>query len=335
MRQAICISLIVTLLTAPSLGGDDPAPESARAKWIAQRIERLTSSADERDDAILELIDSDKKGDCTNALIAVLPEHKKNAPVLVAVIRALGRDRLWAAAIPITEFLRHKEASVRGNAAVSLEYIGRQKKPVHTAIRKAVMKERDEAVANHMYRALGRCSVGDSASRALLLKKASRAKTEFATYGPSIGLAYWRGDVKAARGVQKILRLIGVPGSRRGGGTNTVKRGLISWTLASIGDEKSAKFMDEEMIAKLEHVKAPWVGGLATFWDNVARVCEGDDDLMPGVEQGVRGFVQYAKRADLGRYGAETRSLMDDCRTGREPAGFTPTGDNLLHTEDE
>ena len=51
---------------------------------------------------------------------------------------------------------------------------------------------------------------------------------------------------------------------------------------------------------------------------------------MAGIEGGVRGFVAFAKGGRLGRYGAETRGLMDEYRTGREAADFTPKGDGLL-----
>ena len=76
-----------------------------------------------------------------------------------------------------------------------------------------------------------------------------------------------------------------------------MKRGLVSWTLASIGDAKSGKFVREELIAGLEHVKAFWVEGLITFWDAVAKVCEGDKGVMPGVEAGVGVFFAHFARA--------------------------------------
>jgi hypothetical protein len=40
--------------------------------------------------------------------------------------------------------------------------------------------------------------------------------------------------------------------------------------------------------------------------------------------------VAFVRGAQLGRYGAETRSLMDDYRRKREAAGFAPKGDYLL-----
>ncbi len=167
-----------------------------------------------------------------------------------------------------------------------------------------------------MYRALGRCGVGDAKVRALLLKKSDSAKSEFASYGPTIGLAYFEGDAKAARGVEKILKKIGVPGSRRGGGQNTVKRGLLSWTLASIGDPKSAQFMREELIARLENVQAFWVDGLVRFYDAVAIKCEGDASAMAGIEAGVGHLRQL-------RQGSRPRSLR---RRDPRPHGRVPRG---------
>ena len=62
----------------------------------------------------------------------------------------------------------------------------------------------------------------------------------------------------------------------------------------------------------------------------MAAACDGDRSQIPGIEEGVRGFVSFAKRFDLGRYGAETGDLMDEYRLGRDGAGFVPRGDNLL-----
>jgi hypothetical protein len=284
----------------------------------------------DRDRAIEQLVAADKDGDCTSPLIALLPENEKNSSTLWALARALGRPGLEAAAVPLCELLDHKDDTVVANAAVSLEYIGSNDKKVVAALRKLTEKTKDDAIANHAYRALGRCGKDDAKVRALLLDKASQAKSEFASYGPCIALAYFEGDEKAMRGVEKLLKQIGIPGGRRAGGQNTVKRGLVSWTLASIGDKKSATFVREELIAGLGNVKAFWVQGLATFWGAVAEVCDGKKERLPEVECGVRAFVQFAKGADLERYGAETRTLDDDARKGRDAAGFKPKGDGLL-----
>ncbi|MHC4973066.1 MAG: HEAT repeat domain-containing protein [Planctomycetota bacterium] len=314
----------------PGPGQDAPAGEG-RADWIRKRIGEVVDGPQaKRNGAILLLLRNDEKGDCKTPLILLLEEHRKNTELVVDLIRGLGRNHLLDAALVIPKFLTHKDEKVRGNAAVSLEYIGSRQKEVVSALLKAAGREKDEAIANHMYRALGRCGVEDSRARSTLLKKCASGKSEFATYGPTIGLAYFEGDKKAARGVEKILKKIGVPGGRRGGGGNTVKRGVLSWTLASIGDKKSAKFVREELLAKLENVKAFWVAGLKSFYRTVARACDGDQSAMPEIEEDVRGFVAFAKGAALGRYGAETRGLMDEYRQGREAADFVPKGDGVL-----
>jgi hypothetical protein len=319
----------------PAAGGLTPtkaAPTGdGRPGWIAERIrEVVEGSGKARDRAIDLLTRSDKSGDCTTPLILLLEQHKKNTALLAALIRGLGRDQLVEASLPIAEFLGHKKEEVRGNAAVSLEYIGDRHKKVVAALTKAAGREKDDVIANHMYRALGRCGVEDSKARSILLRECAGAKSEFTSYGPTIGLAYFVGDKKAARGVEKILKKIGVPGGRRGGGQNTVKRGVLSWTLASIGDGNSGAFVREELIARLENVNAFWVGNLRSFYRTVARKCDGNEDAMAGIEEGVRGIVAFTRGARLGRYGAETRSLMDEYRRGREAAGFTPKGDYLL-----
>ncbi|MHC4109195.1 MAG: hypothetical protein ACYSTY_14030, partial [Planctomycetota bacterium] len=81
---------------------------------------------------------------------------------------------------------------------------------------------------------------------------------------------------------------------------------------------------------RLENVKAFWVDNLRSFYGTVARKCEGEEDAMAGIEEGVRGFVAFVKGGKLGRYGAESRSLMDEYRKFREAAGFAPKGDYLL-----
>jgi len=313
------------------------APEdgAARETWILQQVAIVADDADGRDGALMALVRADRDGDCTGPLIELLDEKEKNEKLLVALIRALGVNGLEAAAEPIAEFLDHREADVRANAAVSLEYIGCDERKVLKALSKAAGREKDEIVANHMYRALGRCGVEDSRTRGRLLKSAGSGRSEFATYGPTIALAYFEEDERAARGVEELLKRIGVPGGRRGGGQNTVKRGLLSWTLACIGDEKSERFVRDELMAKLKNVKAFWVDPLLAFWDSVAEACGGDESAMERVEGGVRAFVGFAKRFDMGRYGAETRNLMDDARKGREHGRFTPKGDNLLGGGDD
>lgn len=312
-------------------GGGPPADEEGRAKWIAERLKEVAGTGlTERNRALVQLVRADREGDCTTPLIALLPQFQDNASTLRALVRALGRDGLEAAALPLTELLGHKEVTIRANAAVSLEYVGSRDKKVVAALTRAAGKDKDEGVANHAYRALGRCSAGDAKVRGLLLEGAAGGKSEFASYGPLIALAYFEGDEKAAQGVEKLLESMGVPGGRRGGGQNTVKRAVASWTLASIGGPKNGKYVREELVGGLENVKAFWVDGLRTFWTAVADVCDGKKERMADVESGVRGIAGFARNPQFGGEGADTRDLMDEARTGREPGAFKPKGDGLL-----
>lgn len=320
----------LSLVVKPGEGGGAAPSGADKAGWIAKLVERIRAGGDDRDGLLRELVAADEGGDCTAPLIAMLPELKKEPELAASVIRALGRDGLLEAAPPIAEYLDHKEDAVRGNAAVSLEYIGSTDKKVVDTLIKRMDREKVEGIANHIARALGRCGVGESKARKALLKLAGGAKSEFASYGPCIGLAYFEGDEKAAAGMEKLLKQLGIPGGRRGGGTNVVKRGVVTWTIAEIGVPKSAKFLREEMVAGLENVKAFWVPGLVAFWEAAANACEGDEEAKGAVNAGVRRFVEFAQRGELERYGAETDNLMDEYRIGREDAGFEPKGDGLL-----
>jgi hypothetical protein len=200
-----------------------------------------------------------------------------------------------------------------------------------SALLRAAGREKDEAIANHMFRAAGRCGAGDSKVRSTLLKKADGAKSEFGSYGPIIGLAYFEGDTKAMRGIEKILKKIGVPGGRRGAGSNTIKRSVLAWALASIGDKKSAEFVREELVAKLENMQAFWVAPLRRFYKNVAKKCDGDASVMDSIEDGVRGVVSFTRGGE-NRWGGEPdlRNLIDGYRAGRDDPAFTPKGEYLL-----
>ncbi len=330
MVRTSLFGIAILLLALAGVAEDKvPADGDARAAWILDRLREVAEgSKTARVRAVDALIRGDKSADCTTPLLKLLGEHKKNTALLIDVIRGVGRDGLNDAALVLPGFLSHKDAAVRANAAVSLEYIGCTEKNVVAALRKAAGKEKDEEIANHMYRALGRCGVKDKAARSTLLKKCGSAKTEFASYGPAIGLAYFKGDKRVARGVEKIVRKVGVPGGR-GSDQNMVKRGVFCWTLASIGDPKSAKMIREELLARLKNVKALWVPPLRSFYRVVAYHCEGADK-MSDIEEGVRGFAAFAKGANPGRYQKEARSMMDEYRKGREAGGFTPKGDYLL-----
>lgn len=307
---------------APSV---EEAPDDGeeRVAWIADMLEQLKGTAEERELALTALVRADRDGDCFGPLIELLPGNKGKPEILRDLIRALGRDGLEAAAEPISRFLSHKGPQVRANAAVSLEYIGSRDRKVVAALLKAAGKQRDEAIANHMCRALGRCGVEDKAARQLLLKKAFDAKDEFSSYGPIIGLAYFEGDEKAMRGVETLLREVGIPGGR-GGWQNTVKRVLLSWTLAFIGDKKSADFVRTELLEAIKDSNSRWAKGMQTFWEGVATCCDGDKGAIEGVAAGVRRTVRYAGR------GGKGRGLMDEARQDRDGGGFEPRGEGML-----
>jgi len=320
---------------APKAGDPAGAPAApkgeGRAAWILQRVDEVKTGDQKMRRARIDLlVISDKDGDCVAPLVLLLTESTKNIELAIELIRGLGRDKLESAALPMCEYLKQKDVDLRGHAAVSLEYIGSHDKKVVAAIQKAAGKEKDEDIASHLYRALGRCGAKSSKARSFLLKKAGSAKSEFASYGPVIGLAYFQKDAKAARGLEKLIKKVGIPGGRRGGGQNTVKRGVFCWSLAQIQAPKSQEFVDEELIAKMEHVKAFWAAGLVSFYRQVSRACAGDAEAMAGVTQGVRGFVSYAKGMNAERYDREARSMMDIYRKGRPEQNFVPRGDGLL-----
>jgi hypothetical protein len=312
---------------------DAPALGEERAAWIASMLELVNGTSEERDVALAALVRADGEGDCTGPLIELLEKSKRKVDLLRDLIRALGRDGLMAAAEPVSSFLTHKDPKIRANAAVSLEYIGNQEKKVVSALLKAAGKQKDPAIANHMCRALGRCGVKTSAARDLLLKKASGAKSEFASFGPIIGLAYFEGDEKAMRGVEKLLARVGLPGGGRGGGQNTVKRVLLSWTLAWIGDKKSAEFVRKKLLAELEGSTSRWAKGMRKFWDGVVECCDGQKGAMSGVEDGVRRTVGYASRWNRGEDDGKGLSLLDEARKDRDGDGFVPRGQGMLEAE--
>jgi hypothetical protein len=311
-----------------------PTGGEERAAWIAAMLKQLKGSTEERDLALTALVRADREGDCTGPLIELLPRSKGNTELLRDLIRALGRDGLLAAAEPISRFLQHQERTIRANAAVSLEYIGSRDKKVVSALLGAAGKQKDEAIANHMCRALGRCGVENEEARELLLKMAAGAKSEFASFGPIIGLAYFEDDEKARRGVEAMLAEVGMPSFGRGGPQNTIKRVLLSWTLAFIGDRKSAAFIREEFLTKLKGATAFWAKGMQMFWEGVAAKCEGDEQAIEGVAAGVRRTVGFAGGRGGADSGGPGPGLLDEARKNRDGGGFEPRGQGLLEVPD-
>jgi hypothetical protein len=301
----------------PPPGGAAPGEgEAARASWIAEVI-ILVGGQDEdiRREALRRLLQNDKDGDCVRAILARLPDLKKDVAATTDVVRALGRPGLEAAVPALVEFLDAKDDPLRADAAVSLEYVG--SKTAAEALLRAAPREKDEAIANHMYRALGRCAPGDEKARDALVKRANGAKSEVGSLGPIIGLAYFEKDAKAARDVEKLIVKEGVgPPGRRGGGQGAAKRTLLLWTLAEIGDPKSGKFVREKVMAALNE-NNPWSGAIMAYYEAVVKKLDGDGSAMSDVVAGVErtfGFVGG-------------NPLNDAARKGRDDAGFTPKGE--------
>jgi len=307
-----------------------PAAADERAAWIAKLLGIVEDGvAARREEAVRSLVANDKSGDCLLPLGALLTKlvKDKKIPEATTVVRGLGvpLDTPSGRAVPIMAdvvpalhpLLKHKDAELRANTAVTLEYIGSPEsvKPLTTR----VGREKDEAIANHMYRALGRCGAGNAKVRSLLLKKAKGSKSEDASFGPIVGLAYFAKDAKAARGVEKQLKAIGPPGGgRRGGGRGTLKRGMLAWTLGQIGDPKSATFMREKLLAPLENTQSWWKGPVMEYYEAVARMCEGNEEAADAVDQGIRRTLSFT--------GGSTK-FQTDARKGRDKSRFEPKAD--------
>lgn len=299
---------------------DAPADDAERQAWIDELLKIVAEGAAEKRKAALNsLVANDKDGDCIKRVIALIPaweKEKDRVPHLVDVVRVLGIPDLGEAALAMHDLLKHKDDSLRANVAVTLEYIGSPESVAE--LKGRAPREKVEVIANHLYRALGRCGKGDSKVRALLLKKAKGAKSEWATFGPIVGLAYFEDDPKAARGVEKLLKAMGPPGGRRGGGAGTMTRALLAWCLSHVGDAKSGTFMRERMIKPLEHSQAWWTNAVVTYYDNVAKVCEGSDEAAGNVDEGIRRTLGFV---------GGTEKVHDDARKGRDTSKFEPKAD--------
>lgn len=290
----------------------DPLPE-----WLTNALEVVkTGTGIKRREALDEIVEKDEDGSSLTPLIALLPEIEEQGAQL-DVVRALGRDQLFDAAPPIEALLDSKDDSVRSYAAVSLEYIGSPDsvKP----LLKRMKKERDEAVQNHIARAAGRCGHEDDAARKALIKLCSGGKSEFQGLGAVIGLAYFEGDEKAARGLEKALNKLGPPafGRRGGAGEGTMRRTLLAWAIAEVKDPKSSAFIEKKMLKPIRNAQSPWAKPTQDFYENVIAACDGDPDAMGAVENSVR-FVMGI---------SDGGALRDGARKDRDNTKFTPKAD--------
>jgi hypothetical protein len=283
--------------------GTPPAPAD-RAEWIRSMIERVRTPGDVegRGAAAKELAAADKNGDCVEPLCAYLLETraaKKQEAVQVAVIRALGRPGVEIAVPAVLEFLDDKDVEVRSNAVVTLEYIGSSK--AVEALVKRLPREKEDAVHENLCRALGRSGAGFEEVRKLLFKEVAAARSERAVVGPLFGLAYFEKDVEAARALEKLIK-------KQGTG---IKRGVMLWTLAEIGDPKSASFVTEELMPSESDNRA------LVYMRNIANhLSEPSDDTRLKIN-GALGAI-FGWRNDIS---------WDSARKGRAGVGFEPKGD--------
>ena len=302
----------------PGPDGNEADAQAARAKWLADQIQAMKEgSPAQRDQIIANLIANDKEGDCFRALIAVLEDEsiEQLVELDLALVRALGRPQLDGAVEAIAARLKHKDVRLRANAAVSLEYIGSV--DAVPFLLKQEKREKDVHARSHMHRALGRCGSEEKKVRSLLCKRASSFKEEIESYGPIIGLAYAEGNAKAARAVEKLATKLGPPSFGRGGGRGTLRRTLLAWCLAEIGDPKSAPFIQEKFLDPMRNVKSRWLARTQQFYGAVKKACEGDRSQMDTIMAGVGRILSFVGGFDL----------TDEARQGRDSAGFKPKGE--------
>ena len=238
--------------TSPASG----TPEEQRAAWIRERLLKARAGVAERaarDVAIQELVHGDKQGDCVVPLCALLSEPKRDLDAVVAILRGLGKPGLVAAVAPTAQMLDDSTDAVRGNAAVTLEYIGSA--AAIEALTKRLTKEKDELVRNDCCRALGRCGAKQEAVRKTLLRELATAKANRLSAGPAIGLSYFEGDAEAARGIEKVL----------GPGVDWQRRAFALYALTRIRDPKSADFVREKLLKTEKNQAAlPFLGAVVS-----------------------------------------------------------------------
>jgi len=318
----------------PGAPGGDDGPNEARGEpsaaerdaWIKRLIDLIRGSdAAIRKQALGELVKQDRKGDCTTPLVALIGPFNAAGQVdaLIDVVRALGMPGLEPAALALHELLKHKDVRVRGNTAVTLEYIG-SAASVEPLITRA-KREKNEGVANHICRALGRCGAGDTAARKRLLRDAKLGKDrDFGCFGAVIGLAYFQADAKAARALEKQLLKLGSP-LQGGLNTHTFLRAALAWCLSEIRDPKTARLLRKKIIAPLAEEKSPWKESVVRYYEAIARKCEGRDDAQAAINAGIRRALWVD----------DARELVDAARRGRSMSRFKPKGEWGNKSEDD
>ena len=304
----------------PPPANDEGAGNAERAKWIqfTLALARSTTMVKRRA-AAAALVKHDRDGDCLTPLLALLPkyEKKKDLDRLVDIVHELGVPELSVALEPLHDLLKHKDERVRRYVAVSLEFIG--SKESVSVLTKRVKREKEPAVANHMYRALGRCGAGDAKVKKLLFKNTQGGKSHFDAYGPVIGLAYFEGDAKLARALEKQLKKFGKAFSGgRGGGA--FMRAILIWCLSEIGDPKTEPWFRKEHIEPLEKVDSEYVEEVYKYYEAVAKKCAGDEseEVQAAITHGMEWYL---------RWGRSARDLRDEARKDRNTDLFQPKGE--------
>ena len=293
----------------PKLPKDTP---EARAAWIP-KVARLVrdGNPEYRAEALDQLRKRDRDGDCVKALVPLIDTFAaaNDKQRLLDVLRyAITPDAVDV----IHPLLDHDDRGLRGTAAVTLEYIG-AKASVDPLLAR-IKREKDDGVANHLYRAVGRCGAGDDSVRKKLLRKAAPAKGEdFPRFGAVIGLAYFAGDAKAARGLERNLTKLGLP-FQTGSKAKEFLRALTVWALSEIRDPKSGAYVQKKLLDKLAKDPPRGADAVMTFYGAVARTCEGHEGLQEEIDKGIEAYRWRDRAGDL----------VDGARTGRDMQKFKP-----------
>ena len=298
---------------------DPPPPDpQGRTTWIGTMLELVRGTdVATRLGALRMLVENDNKDDCTSALVPLVTElgEAGRTDALRDVVRVLGVPGLEAAALALHPLLGHKDETIRGNVAVTLEYIGSRSSAEFLLAQ--ARKEKDVHIANHIYRALGRCGRDDPKAVKRLLSRSTPKKDEFACYGPAIGLGYLGTNAKAARSIERKLAKLGSPFRGTDYGEHIVARAILIWGLGELRDPKSAKFIREKLMKPLEEEKAWAKERVLAFYEAVAKKCEGVGGTQPVIESGVYSVLWYERG----------RELLDEYRIGRSVKRFAPKGE--------
>ena len=161
-----------------------------------------------------------------------------------------------------------------------------------------------------------------------LIKAIKGADSEFASYGPIIGLAYFEKDEKTARALEKVIQAIGMPSGGRSSWRGAGKRSLLGWCLSEVGfgDPKAAQFVNEKVIPAIAENR--WAGAVRAFYAAVRDCCNGDEEARGTVETGARRAVSGGGAGGrFGGRGSGNPSLTDEARMHREHVQFTPKGE--------